>query len=160
MTMYDKQLEFANGAAAAMTAGSTALVLTNVIDTTDSALTLGQPIYFVCIVTTAIVAAGAGLLEVQLVSDGTSSIATDTSVTYHIRVPNIVTANNSTSNPAGKVLVAQALPQSAASTSGLGNAERYLGARLLATTQNISSGNVTCFLTQDPGKFKAYANAV
>lgn len=159
MTMYDKNLEFANAASVAATAG-TPLVLTNVIDTTDSALTYGQPIYFVCVVTTAIVAAGAGTMRVELVSDGTSTIATDATVTEHIVGPEITTANNSTSNPAGKVLIAQALPHAAASGTVVGNAERYLGARIVATTQNLSSGNVTCFLTQDPGVYKAYANAI
>lgn len=162
MTMYDKQLTFATAASVAMTAGSTALVLTDTIPLVDLTLTIGQPMYFVCVVTTAIVAAGAGTLRVELVSD-TSSVSTGTaanSVTYHIKGPEITTANNSTSNPAGKVLIAQALPHTVASADVIGNPEAILGARIVATTQNLSSGNVTCFLTQDPGKYKAYANAI
>lgn len=162
MTMYDKQLEFANAASVAMTAGTTALVLTNTIPLNDSTLTLGQPMYFVCVVTTAIVAANAGSLRVELVSHATS-IGTGTaanSVTYHIKGPEITTANNSTSNPAGKVLYAGAIPHTVATAAANGNPGAVLGARIVATTENLSSGNVTCFLTQDPGKYKAYANAI
>jgi hypothetical protein len=162
MTMLDKFLEFGDAAAAAATAG-TALVLPNQIDTSLTVPDLGngEPIYFVCSVAPAIVAAGAGTLEVQLVSDSTDTIATDTSVTYHLRSPAITTANNSTSNPAGKVLFAAPLPLTAATGSALGlGGERFLGARLLAATQNISSGNVDCYLTKDPAKYRAYANAI
>jgi hypothetical protein len=162
MVMMDKLLEFGDAAAAAATAG-TALVLPNQIDTSLTVPDLGngEPIWFVCSVATAIVAAGAGTLEVQLVSDSTDTIATDTSVTYHLRSPSITTANNSTSNPAGKVLFAAPLPLTAATGTALGlGGERYLGARLLAASQNISSGNVDCYLTTDPAKYRAYANAI
>jgi hypothetical protein len=162
MTMLDKFLEFGDAAAAAATAG-TALVLPNQIDTSLTVPDLGngQPIYFVCSVATAIVAANAGTLEVQLVSDSTDTIATDTSVTYHLRSPSITTANNSTSNPAGKVLFAAPLPLTAATGSALGlGGERFLGARLLAGSHNISSGAVDCYLTTDPAKYRAYANAI
>jgi hypothetical protein len=162
MVMMDKLLEFGDAAAAAATAG-TALVLPNQIDTSLTVPDLGngEPIWFVCSVSTAIVAAGAGTLEVQLVSDSTDTIATDTSVTYHLRSPSITTANNSTSNPAGKVLYAAPLPLTAATGSALGlGGERFLGARLLAASQNISSGAVDCYLTTDPAKYRAYANAI
>jgi hypothetical protein len=162
MVMMDKLLEFGDAAAAAATAG-TALVLPNQIDTSLTVPDLGngEPIWFVCSVATAIVAAGAGTLEVQLVSDSTDTIATDTSVTYHLRSPSITTANNSTSNPAGKVLFAAPLPLTAATGTALGlGGERFLGARLLAASQNISSGAVDCYLTTDPAKYRAYANAI
>ena len=163
MVMMDKLLEFGDAAAVAMTAGSTALVLPNQIDTSLTVPDLGngEPVWFVCSVATAIVAAGAGTLEVQLVSDASDSIATDTTVTYHLRSPSITTANNSTSNPAGKVLFAAPLPLTAATGAALGlGGERFLGARILATTQNLSSGNVDCYLTTDPAKYRAYANAI
>ena len=164
MVMLDKLAEFGDAAAAAATAG-TALVLPNQIDLGSTGLNFGngEPIYFVCAVSTAIVAAGDGTLEVQLVSDDSASIATGilgTSVTYHVRSPLITTANNSTSNPAGKILYVGAVPYLAASGTAVGNAERYLGARLVAAAQNISSGNVDCYLTTDPAIYKAYANAI
>lgn len=162
MTMLDKLAEFADAASVAMTAGSTALVLPNQIDQliTVAYPGIGDPVYFVCSVATAIVAAGAGSLEVQLVSDASASTATDTTVTYHLRSPAITTANNATSNPAGKVLYACALPIAQASGTGVVNSERFLAARILATTQNISSGAVDCYLTTDPSAYVAYANAI
>ncbi len=163
MVMMDRLLEFADAAPVAMTAGATALVLPNQVDTllTVPDLGNGEPVWFVCSVATAIVAAGAGSIEVQLVSDATDTIATDGSVTFHLRSPSITTANNTTSNPAGKVLFAAPLPLTAATGSALGlGGERVLGARIVATTANISSGNVDCYLTTDPAKYRAYANAI
>lgn len=163
MVMMDKLLEFADAGDVTMTAGSTALVLSSQIDTSITAPDLGngEPIYFICSVATAIQAAGAGSIEVQLVSDASASIATDTTVTYHLRSPSITTANNTTSNPAGKVLFAAPLPLTAATGTGYGlSGERYLGARILATTQNISSGAVDCYLTKDQAKYRAYANGI
>lgn len=163
MVMMDKLLEFGDAASAAVTTAAVSLVLPNQIDTllTVPDLGNGEPVWFVCSVATAIVAAGAGTLEVQLVSDSSASIATDTSVTYHLRSPLITTANNSTSNPAGKVLFAAPLPLTAATgaTLGLGG-ERFLGARLVPLGNNISSGAVDCYLTTDPAKYRAYANAI
>lgn len=164
MVMMDKLLEFGDAAAAAATAG-TALVLPNQVDLGSIGLDFGngEPIFFVCTVSTAIVAAGAGTLEVQLVSDDSASIATGilgTSVTYHVRSPLITTANDSTSNPAGKILYVGIVPALAASGTAKGNAERFLGARLVAAGNNISSGNVDCYLTKDAAIYKAYANAI
>lgn len=164
MTMFDKLLTFGDAAAAAATAG-TALVLPNQVDLGAAGMDFGngEPIYFVCTVATAIVAAGAGTLEVQLVSDDSASIGTGilgTSVTYHVRSPLITTANNSTSNPAGKILFVGVVPALSASGTSKGTAERYLGARLVAASQDISSGAVDCYLTKNAGIYKAYANAI
>lgn len=166
MTMLDKLAEFADNASIAMTAGSTALVLTNQIDLSAASLNVGggEPIYLVVSVGgTAVQAAGAGTIEIQLVSDDSASISTATaatSVTYHARSAPITTANNTTSNPKGKVLFACALPMRGASGTGTSAYERYLGVRVVATTQDISGGTVDAYLTMDPQSYFAYANAI
>lgn len=162
MTMLDKLAEFADNSSAVMTAGATALVLPNQIPLTQARdIGVGEPIYLVVSVgETALQAAGAGSVEVQLVSDATDTIATDTSVTYHLRSPSITTANNTTSNPVGKVLFVAAVPMQGASGTGTSAYEPVLAVRLLATTQNITGGTVNAYLTKNPQAYRAYANAV
>lgn len=162
MTMLDKLAEFADNASAVMTAGSTALVLPNQIDlTTARDIGVGEPVYLVVSVGgTALQAAGAGSIEVQFVSDATDTIATDTSVTYHLRSPSITTANNTTSNPVGKVLFSAPIPAQGANAAGTSAYERHIAVRLLATTQNITGGTIDAYLTTDPQQYRAYANAI
>lgn len=162
MTMLDNLAEFADDAAATMTAGSTALVLTSQMDLTQARdIGVGEPIYLIVSVGgTALQAAGAGSIEVQFVSDSSASIATDTSVTYHLRSPSITTANNTTSNPKGKVLFAAPIPAFGATGTGISAYEKFIGVRLLATTQNITGGTINAYLTTDPQQYRAYANAI
>lgn len=159
MTIKDKNLTFSTAQSVALTAGTTALVSTDKVPLSALAdIGIGIPVYLVVAVTTAIVAAGPGTFEVQFVSD-TTSIATDTSVTYHLRSGPITTANNSTSNPAGKILMCAPIPMEGSSGT-TGAYEALLAVRILATTQDLSSGAIDAYLTTDPQKYKAYANAI
>lgn len=151
--IHDILAQFCNAQAAAATAG-TPLLLGSQIDLKAAGINIsgGKPVWLVCLVTTAVVAAGAGTVELRLMSDDSASINVSTG-TMHARSLSITTANNATTLPAGTMLWVQPLPSHQ-------TYEQFLGIVISATTQNISSGNIDAFLTEDVSYWKAYRDAI
>lgn len=159
--ILDKLLEFGDATSVANTAGSTYNLggADNIlVDTSSVARDLGngEPVYFVVTVDTAIVAAGAGSITVSLVSDSTTTIATDGSATTHLTqtYTTAATAGGSAANKtaAGSIMMCAALP------SGK-TFERYLAVQYTVTSNNTSAGKINAFLTKDPTGWAAYADA-
>lgn len=108
-----------------------------------------KALYLVVQVDTGIaVGSGTGTVSFQLVSDGTSTIATDGSQSIHARS---ATFNTSTTPiAAGTTLMAVQLPM-----EGIAY-ERYLAVQQVTGTTAISAGKINAFLTTDVSRFKAY----
>lgn len=152
--IMDDYLEFADATSVAAAAG-TALI-GDVVDSGPVARDLGngEDIWLVISVATSIIAASAGTVKFQLVSDAQAAIATDGSATVHYDSGTFVSdilAN--TAMPAGKTLVAIALPREGKVY------ERYLGILCITATATTTAGAIDAFLTKDPKGFKAYPRA-
>lgn len=136
----DSSLEFADAASIGTPNGTTV----NVGSTVDSDLArdlgAGQPLYLVITVDTAVTSGGASLIRFKLVSDGSSTIATDGTATEHIITHDFTMAQLAQGNvivvPLGSVLPAY---------------ERYLGFQAEETASVVlTGGNINAFLTLDP----------
>src|SRR5262245_18033849 len=144
--IYDKLLTFATDMDCSQIAGT--FNFTDVIDSSVVRdLGNGQPVYLVCVCTggsSGIITGGsAGTIQFALVSDSTSSIATDGSASVHMLSKAFVTddaALNETD--LGNVFWVQALP-----TNGVEPYERYIGLQLIVATTTTTEGTVTVFLT-------------
>lgn len=111
----------------------------------------GEPIYLVISVATGItVASSTGTLVFKLVSDATTTIATDGTATQHISSGSFATST--TAIAAGTVLLCVALPQ--------GAYERYMAVQQVTGTTAINAGAVDAFLTMDPSRWRPHADAV
>lgn len=108
-----------------------------------------KALYLVVQVDTGItVAASTGTLTIQLVSDGTSTIATDGTQSIHAR--SAAFATSTTAIAAGTVLMAVQLPM-----EGIAY-ERYLAIQQVTGTTALNAGKINAFLTTDVSRFKAY----
>lgn len=117
----------------------------------------GQPVYLVVSVDTEIITGGvAGTVAFQLVSDSTSTIATDGSQTVHYTSKAFVTDDTAlTELQAGEVAVCVALPMEGVAY------EQYLAVQQVTGTTAITAGKVNAFLTLTPmNNKKSYANAI
>lgn len=113
----------------------------------------GQQLYLVIQATTGItVASSTGTVTFQLVSDGTSTIATNG--TQSIHVASKAWATSTTAIAAGTILLAVALPMEGTVY------EQYLGVQQVTATTALNAGAVNAFLTPDVAKYKAYADAI
>jgi hypothetical protein len=145
--ILDERLEFCDATALSTTATAD-VILGDVIDRgstpTLTDLGTGEPIYLVIQVTTAL--AGATSLRIRLVSD--SAAALTTSKTTHWDSGVIALSGNWA---VGTVFVV-AVPWDA-------TVERYVGLwqNVVGT---ISAGAVNAFLTRNPAKWSAYADAL
>jgi hypothetical protein len=143
--IMDERNEFADAASVAAAAG-TALI-GDVINLGSVARDMGQgePVWFVVTVDTAFVAAGAGTINIQLVSDAQAAIATDGSATVHLSTGAKATAASTPAGQrAGDVLFAAPLPVEGSVY------EQYLGVLCTIATQTVSAGKINAFLTLDP----------
>lgn len=124
---------------------------TQMASTSPNDLGLGEALWLVVRVATGItVASSTGTVQVKLVSDATTTIATDGSATQH--VASAAVATSTTAIAAGTVLLAVALPS--------GTYERYLAIQQVTGTTAINAGAVDAFLTHDFAKWAPYADAV
>ena len=117
----------------------------------------GQPLYLVISVDTEIITGGtAGTVAFQLVSDSTSTVATDGTQTVHYASKAFVTDDTAlTELQAGEVAVCVALPMEGVAY------EQYLAVQQVTGTTAITAGKVNAFLTLDPmNNKKSYANAI
>jgi hypothetical protein len=154
--IMDERLEFADNVSVAASAG-TALI-GDVIDlgATTQDVGNGEPLFLVIKTgaTEIITGGSAGTVKFQLASDAQAAIATDGSATVHFDTGTIVTddaAANSALLNAGATIAMVALP--------LGTYERYLGILCTTATTTTTAGTIDAFLTKDPSKWIATANA-
>lgn len=112
----------------------------------------GHPVYLIIQVTTAVTSGGSAIVNFQLVSDSTSTVAVDDTQTIHFRSDDIAIANLT----AGKTLVF-ALPTGVDSDV---NYEQYLGFQVRETAgQALTAGAVNAFLSFDQYGWKSYPDA-
>lgn len=154
--IMDERLEFADAVSVAAAAGTA-----NIGDIIDSSvvrdLGQGQPVYLIITVDTEIITGGtAGTLAFQLVSDSTTTIATDGTASIHAVSEAYVTDGTDANDPemkAGAVAFQIALPAE-------GNAyERYLAIQAVTATTTTTAGAINAFLTVDPYGWKSYPDA-
>lgn len=154
--ILDDRLEFADATSIVAAAGT--LLVGDVVDIeVVRDIGNGQPVYWVVTIDTEVVAASAGTVKFQLVSDAQAAIAVDGSATVHLDTGTFVTnvaASNAAQLNAGSVLACIALPIEGPVY------ERYLGVLAVSATQAVTAGKINSFLTLDPTKWKAYPDAV
>lgn len=153
--IVDKLNTFCDAVSVALTAGSSPQNVGDIIDLGVARdIGNGEPVYLVITVDTEIITGGsAGTIQFHLVSDGTSTIATDGSATVHYSSRAFVTddsAANSAELNAGGVPVCVALPMEGVPY------ERYLAVQVTALTTNTTAGKINAFLTRTPQAWKAY----
>lgn len=153
--ILDERTELADATSVAASAGTA--VIGDVIDlgaTSPGDIGLGEDVWAIIQVDTAIVAAGAGTIQFFLVSDALATLgsATVASCTTHMQTASLATAASTPAGQtAGSVLAAWRLPP--------GTYERYLGVLCTIATQTVSAGKVNIFLTRDYAKWVAMADA-
>ena len=155
--ILDARNEFADATSVAAAAG-TALI-GNVIDLSVARdLGNGEAPYLVITTDTEIITGGsAGTINFALASDAQDAIATDGSASIHFRTADFVTddsAANSDQLNAGGVIACVKLP-----VEGVVY-ERYLGILATIGTTTVTAGKINAFLTMNPSKWKAYADAI
>jgi hypothetical protein len=160
--IIDSRLQFCN--ATTVNTGTGVGFTYNIGDVVDSSIArdlgVGEPLYCIAFVTTAITSnAGAGTVVFKLVSDAANPPAGDATPTQHITSQSFATATTpgATSLTAGTVIFAQQLPIGSNATSGY---ERYLGIQQLTATNYLAAGAITAFITKDYATWRAYADAV
>ncbi len=147
----DERTEFAD-ATAVGTPNSTTVNVGDIIDLGANARDAGsgQPLYLVVQVTTAITGT-TSVVNFQLVSDSTTTIAVDGTQTVHFRSDDFLEAVLL----AGVTLV-YPLPVGVDSVIDY---ERYLAFQVRETSGNVlTAGNVNAFLTLDPHGWTSYAD--
>ena len=156
--ILDNLLTFGTDMDASQAAGT--FNFTNVVDLSAVRdVGNGQPLYLVLLCTGGadgiITGGSAGTIRFQLVSDSTSSIATDGTASVHLRTKEYVTDDSALNEvKLGDVFFCGAIP-----LDGKEPYERYLGVQLVVTTTTTTEGTVSAFLTIDPHGYKAYPDA-
>ena len=155
--IMDSRLEFADAVSVVAAAG-TALIGSQIDTQVVRDLGNGESVYLVITTDTEIITGGsAGTLQFQLVSDAAAAIAVDGSASVHFATKAFVTddaAANDVQLNAGGVIACVELPMEGVAY------ERYLGILAITATTTTTAGKINAFLTQDPAKWKAYADAV
>ncbi len=148
--ILDELTEFAD-AVSVGTPNNTTVNIGDIIDTGTVTRDLGQgqPVYIVITVDTAITSGGAATVAFLVVSDSTTTIATDGTATRHLESDAIPVATL----VAGYTMVMQ-LPAVAP------DYERYLAFQIReVASQALTAGNVNAFLTVDPTGWTSYPDA-
>lgn len=156
-TIMDERTEFADAVSVAAAAG-TALI-GDVIDiSVVRDMGNGQPVYLVITTDTEIITAGAaGTIQFILASDAQAAIAVDGTASVHFTTKAFVTddaAANDAQMNAGGVIACVALPMEGVVY------EQFLGILAVIATTTVTAGKINAFLTLDPTKWKAYADAI
>lgn len=147
--ILDERTEFAD-ATALNTGAAGKYLVGDVIDLSVARdIGNGETVYLVIQVTTAVTSAGAATVAFILASDAQAAIATDGTATEHIRTAAIAKATL----VAGYTIVHPIPPESPAY-------ERYLGLLQETGVAALTAGAVNAFLTLDPPKWAAYADAI
>lgn len=148
--ILDELLEFAD-ATALSTAGTGRQLVGDVVPL-SVARDIGQacPLYLVIQVTTAFTSAGAATVQFEFASDAQAAIATDASATEHIITQAFALAQLT----AGATLLCQQLPMEGPVY------ETWLGLIANVGTAALTAGAINAFLTTQPARYKAYADAI
>lgn len=155
--ILDERTEFADATSVAAAAG-TALIgdVLNLQVLRD--VGSGEPIYLVITTDTEIITAGsAGTIQLQLVSDAQAAIAVDGTASVHFATKLFVTddaAVNSAQLNAGGVIACVALPLEGVPY------EQFLGILAVIATTEVTAGKINAFLTKDPRRWYATADAI
>jgi hypothetical protein len=148
--ILDERNEFADATALSTAATGRALV-GDVIDLGATAGgDIGDTLYLVIQVDTAVTSAGSATVSFELVSDAQAAIAVDGSATVHFATAAIPKATLI----AGYQVCAVALPVEAPAY------ERYIGIVQNVGTAALTAGKINAFLTNDVRRWKAYADAL
>jgi hypothetical protein len=136
----DSNLEFAD-AESVGTPNNTTVNVGDIIDTSVIRdVGAGQPLYLVITIDTAVTSGGSAKVAFLMVSDSSTTIATDATATKHIETDDIAVA----SLIAGYTMV---VPLSSVNPAY----ERYLAFQVKETAgQALTAGKVNAFLTLDP----------
>ena len=148
--ILDERTEFCD-ATALNTGGAGSYLLGDVIDLGSIGRDIGsgQPLFLVIQVDTAATSGGSATGNFTLASDAQAAIATDGSATVHATTGAIAVA----ALTAGRTFCIP-IPLE-------GNTyERYLGILQTTAVAAFTAGKINAFLTLDPVKWKAYADAV
>jgi len=150
--ILDEKLEFCD-AEALDTADQDTDIVGDVVDLVATApeVGIGETLYLVIQVSTAVTSAGAATVQFQLASDAAAAIATDGSASVHWDSGAVGKA----SLTAGKTYVVPLPPNGGANAY-----ERYLGILATVGTANLTAGAINAFLTKDPALWSAKADAV
>ncbi len=144
--IIDERLEFCDNVT--LTAGTGSNLQGDVIDIESSRdIGMGQPLYWVIQVTTAVTSGGSATCNFKLASDAAAAIATDGSETTHVETGAIAKADL----VAGYRKVIP-LPMS-------GAFEQYVGVILTTATASLTAGAIDSFLTIDPAGWTAQPDA-
>lgn len=146
--IIDTNTQFLSGGSLANAVGT--FLLGSQIDTAVAGTLETDDLYLTLVVTTAIVAAGAGTLQFKLATDATAAIATNGTAVDELVTE--VYATSATAIPVGSVLFQGELPRNIGQY--LPN-RRYLGLLEIVGGNAISSGAVTAFLGLDGGRWAA-----
>lgn len=146
--ILDERNEFL-GATALSTAATGLALIGDVIDLGPQSrdIGLGEPLYLVIQVDTAVTSAGAATVSFVLASDAQAAIAVDGSATVHYASAAIPKATL----VAGYTAVVIPLP--------FGTYERYLGILQNVGTAALTAGKVNAFLVKDATKWMSYPDA-
>ena len=146
--ILDERNEFAD-ATALDTSGTGRVLVGDVMDLGAASrdIGLGEPLYLVIQVDTAVTSGGSATVSFELASDAQAAIATDGSATVHYASPAIAKAT----------LVAKYLV--CAIPLPMGTYERYLGILQNVGTAALTAGKINAFLTKDVTKWLAYPDA-
>lgn len=154
--ILDESLEFAD-ALALGTGAPASVLLGDVVDLGagrdaqnigDIDIGESDNMHLVISVDTAATSGGLATVAFHLVSDAQAAIAVDGSATYHFSTAAIPVATLA----AGYRVATVALPR--------GTYERYLGVLQTTGAFALTAGKVNAFLTSNPGKWRAYDQAV
>lgn len=118
----------------------------------------GKALYLIIIVTSTFTSGGATLLSLILASDSTSTLSVDDTQSIHYESA----SEDDSAYTAGKVFVIP-LPAGdlAVQVGAPGAYERYLGVQVRnRAAVAVTGGAITAFLSEDPTKWLAYADAV
>ncbi len=147
--IIDERTEFAD-AVSVGTPNNTTVNVGNSIDTSDIRdMGAGQTVFLIITVDTAITSGGSATVAFLLVSDASSSIATDGTATAHVTTDAIAVADL----VAGYTMV---VPLSSVNPTW----ERYLGFQVQETaSQALTAGAVNAFLSFDAHGWRSYPDA-
>lgn len=147
--ILDELTEFAD-AVALNTGAAGTYNLGDIIDTGSVSRDIGngEDLFLVITVDTTATSGGAATGDFKLVSDATTTIATDGTATLHLSSGAKAVATLT----AGTTILAARLPY--------GTYERYLAVQQTTAAAAFTAGKINAFLTKDPVKWTAYNDAI
>lgn len=113
---------------------------------------VGSELYLYVVVETEVTAASAGTYQIALTSGTDASLSNP--VNHILSASYVTDTTGNSALPAGTVILNIELPMEGTVY------KQFIGIREIVGTANTTGGKITAFLTPDPHKWKAYADAV